>query len=146
MKLSCAALQKLRRKSKAIFESTSMASDVSAFERKPLSSENPGREPDVPFSQADAQLRAEIRLLGRILGDTVRDQDGDDVFDLVEAIRQASIRFHRDEDFGARHELEAMLDGRSIAESVRIVRAYSFFFLFVFFVVVLFFFCLFCFL
>jgi phosphoenolpyruvate carboxylase len=104
-----------------------MASDVSAFERKPLSSENPGREPDAPFSQADAQLRAEIRLLGRILGDTVRDQEGDDVFDLVEAIRQASIRFHRDEDIGARHELEAMLDGRSTVETVRIVRAFSYF-------------------
>src|SRR3569623_1934619 len=102
-----------------------MASDVSAFERKPLSSEPSHREPDAPSSQADAQLRAEIRLLGRILGDTVRDQEGDDVFDLVEAIRQASIRFHRDEDIGARHELEAMLDGRSIAETVRIVRAIS---------------------
>jgi len=104
-----------------------MASDVSAFERKPLSSEPSHREPDAPSSQADAQLRAEIRLLGRILGDTVRDQEGDDVFDLVEAIRQASIRFHRDEDIGARHELEAMLDGRSIAETVRIVRAFSYF-------------------
>jgi len=104
-----------------------MASDVSAFERKPLSSEPSSREPDAPSSQADAQLRAEIRLLGRILGDTVRDQEGDDVFDLVEGIRQASIRFHRDEDIGARHELEAMLDGRSIAETVRIVRAFSYF-------------------
>lgn len=105
-----------------------MASDVSAFERKPLSSssESSSRE-DVLSSQADAQLRAEIRLLGRILGDTVRDQEGDDVFALVESIRQASIRFHRDEDIGARHELEAMLDGRSIAETVRIVRAFSYF-------------------
>ncbi len=105
-----------------------MASDVSAFERKSLSSPSePSSREDAPSSQADAQLRAEIRLLGRILGDTVRDQEGDDVFDLVESIRQASIRFHRDEDIGARHELEAMLDGRSIAETVRIVRAFSYF-------------------
>jgi phosphoenolpyruvate carboxylase len=103
-----------------------MASDVSALERKPLSSDSSSRD-DAPMSQADAQLRAEIRLLGRILGDTVRDQEGDDVFNLVESIRQASIRFHRDEDVGARHELEAMLDGRSIAETVRIVRAFSYF-------------------
>ncbi|MBN9601927.1 MAG: phosphoenolpyruvate carboxylase [Afipia felis] len=103
-----------------------MASDVSAIERKSLSPDSPSRD-DAPSSQADAQLRAEIRLLGRILGDTVRDQEGDDVFDLVESIRQASIRFHRDEDEGARHELEAMLNGRSIAETVRIVRAFSYF-------------------
>ena len=36
----------------------------------------------VEDAQADARLREEIRLLGRILGDTVRDQEGADVFDL----------------------------------------------------------------
>ena len=54
-----------------------------------------------------ARLRTDIRLLGRILGDTVRDQEGADVFDLVERIRQTSIRFHRDDDKPARRELEA---------------------------------------
>src|SRR5712672_3553495 len=75
----------------------------------------------------DARLRTDIRLLGRILGDTVRDQEGADVFDLVERIRQTSIRFHRDEDRLARRELETMLDSMSIAETVRIVRAFSYF-------------------
>ena len=42
--------------------------------------------------EEDARLRDDIRLLGRILGDTVRDQEGPDVFDLVEHIRQTSIR------------------------------------------------------
>ncbi len=77
--------------------------------------------------EADARLREDIRLLGRILGDTVRDQEGEDVFDLVERIRQTSIRFHRDEDRGARRELESILDSMSIAETVRIVRAFSYF-------------------
>jgi phosphoenolpyruvate carboxylase len=75
----------------------------------------------------DARLRDDIRLLGRILGDTVRDQEGEAVFDLVERIRQTSIRFHRDNDEPARRELEAILDGMSIAETVRIVRAFSYF-------------------
>lgn len=78
-------------------------------------------------ADADAQLRADIRQLGRILGDTVRDQEGADVFDLVERIRQTSIRFHRDDDKPARRELEAILDGMSTAETVRIVRAFSYF-------------------
>jgi phosphoenolpyruvate carboxylase len=77
--------------------------------------------------EADAQLRNDIRLLGRILGDTVRDQEGADVFDLVERIRQTSIRFHRDEDRLARRELESILDSMSISETVRIVRAFSYF-------------------
>src|SRR6476469_9233916 len=75
----------------------------------------------------DARLRTDIRLLGRILGDTVRDQEGADVFDLVERIRQTSIRFHRDNDKPARRELELILDGMSISQTVRIVRAFSYF-------------------
>jgi phosphoenolpyruvate carboxylase len=77
--------------------------------------------------EADARLRDDIRLLGRILGDTVRDQEGADVFELVERIRQTSIRFHRDEDRLARRELEQILDTMSISETVRIVRAFSYF-------------------
>jgi phosphoenolpyruvate carboxylase len=85
------------------------------------------RAEEIAALEADARLREEIRLLGRILGDTVRDQEGPDVFDLVERIRQTSIRFHRDEDRVARRELELILDSMSTAETVRIVRAFSYF-------------------
>ena len=85
------------------------------------------RDGDVPLSDDDALLRADIRRLGRILGDTVRDQEGAEVFDLVERIRQTSIRFHRDDDKPARQELESILDGMSIADTLRIVRAFSYF-------------------
>lgn len=85
------------------------------------------RPEDVQALEADAQLRDDIRLLGRILGDTVRDQEGAELFDLVERIRQTSIRFHRDEDRLARRELEQILDGMSTSETLRIVRAFSYF-------------------
>jgi len=85
------------------------------------------RAEEIAALEADSRLREEIRLLGRILGDTVRDQEGVDVFDLVERIRQTSIRFHRDEDRVARRELELILDSMSTAETVRIVRAFSYF-------------------
>jgi len=77
--------------------------------------------------EEDIRLRNDIRLLGRILGDTVRDQEGADVFDLVERIRQTSIRFHRGDDKAARRELELILDSMSISQTVRIVRAFSYF-------------------
>jgi phosphoenolpyruvate carboxylase len=77
--------------------------------------------------EEDARLRNDIRLLGRILGDTVREQEGADVFDLVERIRQTSIRFHRDDDRPARRELEIILDSMSTSETLRIVRAFSYF-------------------
>src|SRR5271154_4972906 len=85
------------------------------------------RAEDALAQEEDARLRTDIRLLGRILGDTVREQEGADVFDLVERIRQTSIRFHRDDDRPARRELEALLDGMSTDVTVRIVRAFSYF-------------------
>src|SRR5882757_5290744 len=85
------------------------------------------RSEDIAALEEDARLRNDIRLLGRILGDTVRDQEGEAVFDLVERIRTTSIRFHRDDDKPARHELETILDGMSTDDTVRIVRAFSYF-------------------
>src|ERR1700709_1164148 len=85
------------------------------------------RADEIAALEADARLREEIRRPGRILGDPVGDQEGVDVFDLVERIRQTSIRFHRDEDRVARRELELMLDSMSTAETVRTIRAFSYF-------------------
>ena len=78
-------------------------------------------------SDKDAPLREDIRLLGRLLGDTIREQEGEEVFDIVEQIRQLSIRFHRDEDEGARHELELLLDELAPEQTTQIVRAFSYF-------------------
>src|SRR6202040_1529566 len=106
------------------------ASGVAAMSPQTLPSETDiraNRAEDVQALEEDARLRNDIRLLGRILGDTVRDQEGADAFDLVERIRQTSIRFHRDEDRLARRELESILDSMSISETVRIVRAFSYF-------------------
>ncbi|MCB1913596.1 MAG: hypothetical protein KDG53_17150, partial [Rhodocyclaceae bacterium] len=64
-------------------------------------------------SDKDAPLREDIRHLGRILGDTVRAQEGEAVFERIEHIRQSSIRFRRDDDLEARRELEATLDALS---------------------------------
>ena len=85
------------------------------------------RADDALALEEDTRLRNDIRLLGRILGDTVRDQEGADVFGLVERIRQTSIRFHRDDDEPARRELEIILDSMSTGQTVRIVRAFSYF-------------------
>jgi len=75
----------------------------------------------------DVPLREDIRLLGRILGDTVREQRGAVAFDTVERIRQSSIRFRRDEDGAAREELEYTLNGLPRSEAIQIIRAFGFF-------------------
>src|SRR5258708_36475011 len=75
----------------------------------------------------DLPLREDIRLLGRILGDTVRAQEGAKTYELIERVRQLCVRFRRDDDLGARRELEATLDILSVEESLHVVRAFSFF-------------------
>ncbi|MBL8465500.1 MAG: phosphoenolpyruvate carboxylase, partial [Thauera sp.] len=75
----------------------------------------------------DAPLRDDIRLLGRLLGDTVRDQQGEAAFGLIERIRQNSVRFRRDDDIAARRELEDILDALSREQTIQVVRAFSYF-------------------
>ena len=80
-----------------------------------------------PGTDKDSPLRDDIRLLGRLLGDTVREQQGQAAFDLIERIRRSSIAFHRDEDEAARREFESLLDGMSMDEAMTVVRAFSYF-------------------
>ena len=75
----------------------------------------------------DEPLRNDIRLLGRILGDTVREQEGDSVFELVERVRQTAVRFARDGDPAARNELAALLDPLPRDTTQAVVRAFSYF-------------------
>jgi phosphoenolpyruvate carboxylase len=75
----------------------------------------------------DEPLRNDIRLLGRILGDTVREQEGDSVFDIVERVRQTAVRFARDGDPAARAELAELLDPLPRDTTQSVVRAFSYF-------------------
>ena len=75
----------------------------------------------------DGPLREDIRLLGRVLGDTVRAQEGAQIFDIVERVRQTAVRFAKDKDPGAQAELTAILDGLPRDTMLLVVRAYSYF-------------------
>ena len=83
--------------------------------------------PTTLTDEKDAPLRHDIRLLGRILGDTVRSYEGSATFDAIERIRQTALRFHRDVDESARHELESMIRDLENGEATRIVRAFGYF-------------------
>jgi phosphoenolpyruvate carboxylase len=78
----------------------------------------------------DAPLREDIRLLGRILGDTLRQQEGEEVYELVERVRQESIRFHRrgaDPGEEARRPLAEVLDSLSPEHAQLVLRAFGHF-------------------
>ncbi|WP_028995707.1 phosphoenolpyruvate carboxylase [Azonexus hydrophilus] len=78
-------------------------------------------------SNKDEPLRNDIRLLGRLLGDTVRDQEGAAIFDIVEQVRQTAVRFARDGDPASRDELAALLDPLPRDTTQAVVRAFSYF-------------------
>ena len=75
--------------------------------------------------EATEPMRADIRLLGTILGDTVREQNGHDVFDLVERARVESFRVRRSEI--DRAEMSRMFSGLDIHLAIPIIRAFSHF-------------------
>ena len=88
----------------------------------------PGESPGiVEIPDKDLPLRNDIRLLGRILGEILRDQEGEAVFDIVERIRRSSIRFHRDADEAARDELETTLNRLTRDETTRVIRSFTYF-------------------
>ena len=72
-------------------------------------------------------MREDIRLLGRILGDTLREQEGKETFDLVEKVRRAAVRFRKTQDERDLIELEKILDGLSPHDTLWVVRAFSYF-------------------
>src|SRR5512145_1078102 len=82
---------------------------------------------DHELADKDLPLKEDIRLLGRLLGDTLREQEGEDTFRLIEQIRQTAIRFRRDGDTQARAELESILDLLSPTATVAVIRAFTYF-------------------
>jgi phosphoenolpyruvate carboxylase len=78
----------------------------------------------------DLPLREDTRLLGRYLGDAVRTCNGDEIFESVERIRQTAVRFRRADAQSAasvRRELAAQLNDLTIAQTLTVVRAFSYF-------------------
>ncbi|VVE47883.1 phosphoenolpyruvate carboxylase [Pandoraea anhela] len=75
----------------------------------------------------DAPLREDIRFLGRLLGDVLREQQGSAAFDLVETIRQNAVRFHREGDRSAAKALDSLLNGLTNEQAIQVVRAFSYF-------------------
>ncbi|MBL4727697.1 MAG: phosphoenolpyruvate carboxylase, partial [Rhizobiaceae bacterium] len=78
-------------------------------------------------TEKDQPLKEDIRFLGRILGDVVREQEGDEVFDLVETIRKNSIAYLRGANPETKAEFESILHALTPADAVQVVRALSYF-------------------
>jgi phosphoenolpyruvate carboxylase len=71
------------------------------------------------------QLRATVRFLGRVLGDVIRAEDGEVVFNQIEEIRQASVAFHREGTPKAAKVMAERLEGLSLPDTVRFAHSFA---------------------
>ncbi|MBC7437807.1 MAG: phosphoenolpyruvate carboxylase [Bdellovibrionales bacterium] len=72
-------------------------------------------------------LVEDIRLLGRILGDVIREQEGLNAYELVEQVRKLSVAFRRDADEEADKALKKLLKSLSGDQTVSVIRAFTYF-------------------
>ncbi len=72
-------------------------------------------------------LVEDIRLLGRILGDVIREQEGTEAFELIERVRQLSVAYRLKADASAGRVLDRLLKNLSADQTVTVIRAFSYF-------------------
>ncbi|MBO0729738.1 MAG: phosphoenolpyruvate carboxylase [Acidimicrobiaceae bacterium] len=70
---------------------------------------------------------SDIRMLGRILGGVIAEQDGQDTLDLVEAIRRAATASRRGDAGAGAARLEGLLESIPDEQLTVIIRAFSWF-------------------
>lgn len=79
------------------------------------------------FPGKDHGLRDDVRLLGALVGDAIREQAGDAFFERVERVRKAAIA-RREGDAAASERLRSELSNLNVPEARELVRAFSAYF------------------
>ena len=85
------------------------------------------RASDPEDAEKESQLIDDVRLLGRVLGEVIREQEGAETFDLIERIRQLSVAYRLKHDASAGEKLDALLKTLTDRQAVRVIRAFSYF-------------------
>ncbi|MCE3284412.1 MAG: phosphoenolpyruvate carboxylase, partial [Steroidobacteraceae bacterium] len=79
---------------------------------------------DISFPAKDTSLRDDVHTLGALVGEMLRDQGGELLFQEVEGDRQRAIR-RRDDDCEASIELVVRSEARSPAQAADLIRAFA---------------------
>src|SRR5271154_6074990 len=82
----------------------------------------------IQFPVKDAALREDVHALGGLIGETLRDQGGEEFFKLVEGDRIAAI-LRREGDAAGSAELQHRTEGRSPTAATDLTRAFSLWFM-----------------
>ncbi|MFI4932709.1 MAG: phosphoenolpyruvate carboxylase, partial [Burkholderiales bacterium] len=87
----------------------------------------PTRRPRDDAAAKNAPLVEDIRLLGRLLGQVIREQEGAEAYELIERIRQLSVAYRLKRDHTAGRDLTQLLKRLSADQTVSVIRAFSYF-------------------
>lgn len=85
------------------------------------------RSASADAAEKNRPLVDDIRLLGRILGDVIREQEGKEAFELVERVRKLSVAYRLKSDAQAGRALDRLLKNLSGDQTVSVIRAFSYF-------------------
>ena len=77
---------------------------------------------------SDLRLRTDIREMGRILGEVIRDQWGDNFFDLVEETRTTTRALRINPDSAVFERFMQRLEAAPLDDIVRLVRSFTIYF------------------
>ncbi len=77
---------------------------------------------------SDIQLRARVKLFGKLLGNVLRAQEGGRVLEAVEALRNGYIRLHRKNSSIGRLRLEKLIESLDAETLTHVVRAFGIYF------------------
>ncbi len=84
-------------------------------------------QPLTVVDSAESRLSDNIALLSALLNTAIYDTVGADDFALIESIRQTALKVHQTHDQAASLQLEQLLSGLTPAQTVCVVRAFSYF-------------------
>jgi phosphoenolpyruvate carboxylase len=76
----------------------------------------------------DLKLRAEVRLVGEVLGLVIREQEGRSLYALVERVRGAAIELRRGDEPGEERKVRRLIAQLDLDEVVAVARAFTLFF------------------
>lgn len=85
------------------------------------------RRQDITFETKDQPLRDDVRILGTLVGDLLRDQGGPDLFELVENARLRSIR-RREDNERPGEGLAELVSDLDLPLAMEVIRAFSTYF------------------
>ena len=85
------------------------------------------RRQDITFEQKDQPLRDDVRILGTLVGDLLKDQGGQALFEIVESARLRSIR-RREGNEKPGEELADLVSNLDSSHAIEVIRAFSTYF------------------